>query len=96
MTISAELITAVDELGAIKAQIAELTKRESALKATISASGYAELDGSWFRATVSLSERATLNSERVKGFLTPAQIVACTQIAEVTTVRVTARKRAAA
>jgi len=96
MTLPTELSLAVDDLGTLKARIADLVKQESALKALIAASGYAELDGALFRATVSLSERATLNSERVKGFLTPAQIVACTQTAEVTTVRVSARKRAAA
>jgi hypothetical protein len=95
-TISTELALAVDDLGILKARIADLVKQENALKALIAASGYAELDGALFRATVSLSERATLNSERVKGFLTPAQIVACTQTAEVTSVRIVARKRAAA
>ena len=94
--IPAELALAVDDLGILKARIADLVKQENALKAFIAASGYAELDGALFRATVSLSERATLNSERVKGFLTPAQIVACTQTSEVTSVRIVARKRAAA
>jgi hypothetical protein len=96
MTLPNELALAVDDLGILKARIADLVKQENALKALIAASGYAELDGALFRATDSLSERATLNSERVKGFLTPGQIVACTQTAEVTSVRIVARKRAAA
>lgn len=94
--ISNELMHAVDDLGALKARIADLVKQENALKALIAGSGYAELDGFSFRATVSLSERSTLNSERVKALLSPAQIVACTQTAEVTAVRIVARKRAAA
>ena len=84
----------VDELGALKAQIAAMTERESALKAYISGSGRAEIDGALYRATVSLSERATLDADKVRSILSPSQIEECTKTTEVTSVRVVARKRA--
>ena len=47
------LAAIVDELGELKAAIAELTEKEKELKTIIAASGYAEFDGELFRATVS-------------------------------------------
>lgn len=94
MTIN--LAAIVDELGTLKAAIAELTEKEKELKTLVAASGYAELDGELFRATVSLTERTTLESEKVRALLSPAQIAACSKTTEVTTVRVAARKRATA
>ena len=90
-----QLKATVDELGALKAAIAELTDKERDLKTLIASSGYAEIDGDLFRATVSLSERTTLETEKVKALLSAAQIAACSKTTEVTTVRVAARKRAA-
>ena len=84
----------VDELGELKAAIAELCEKEKELKTILAASGYAEIDGTLFRATVSLSERTTLESEKVRALLSAAQIAACSKTTEVTTVRVAARKRA--
>lgn len=84
----------VDELGALKAAIAELTEKEKELKTAIAASGYAELDGDLYRATVSLSERVTLDSEKVRALLSDAQIAACSRSTEILSVRVSARKRA--
>jgi hypothetical protein len=90
-----ELKNIVDELGALKASIAELTERERVLKNAIAASGYAEIDGLLYRATVSLTERATLDTEAVRALLSQEELRQCTKISEVTTVRVSARKRAA-
>lgn len=90
-----DLRAIVDELGALKATISELTERERVLKAAISASGYAEIDGLLYRATVSLSERATLDTEAVRAILSQEELRQCTKTTEVTTVRVSARKRAA-
>jgi len=86
----------VDELGELKARIADLTKQETKLKAALIASGYAEIDGSLFRATVTWTERATLDSEAVRAMLTPDQVKACTRVTEIKAVRVSARKRDAA
>ena len=56
----------VDQLGAIKAQIASLEEAESALKARLVASGQTEIDGTLFRATVRQSERWTLDRKLVE------------------------------
>ena len=93
-TMTNELKAIVDELGTLKAAIAELTEKEKELKTIVAASGYAELDGELFRATVSLSERVTLDSEKVRALLSEPQIAACSRVTEVTSVRVASRKRA--
>lgn len=90
------LATIVDELGSLKAQIAALTEREKALKATLFESGYAAIDGAHYRATVSWTERATLDGDAVRALLTDEQVRQCTKVTEVKAVRVVARKRAAA
>lgn len=90
------LAVIVDELGALKAQIAALTEREKVLKAALFDSGYAEIDGAHYRATVSWSERATLDSDAVRALLTDEQVRQCTKVTEVKAVRVVARKRAVA
>ena len=84
----------VDSLGALKAQIAALTEQEKILKKALSDSGYAEIDGSLFRATVSWTERATLDTEAVRSILTEEQQRDCTRVSEIMSVRVVARKRA--
>lgn len=86
----------VDELGTLKAQIAALTEREKVLKDALANSGYAEIDGAHYRATVTWSERATLDSAAVRALLTDEQVRQCTKIAEFKAVRVVGRKRAAA
>jgi hypothetical protein len=58
--------TAVDRLGEIKAQIADLKRLEDELVAEIKAqavdTGKCEFDGEWFRATVSvIADRETLD-----------------------------------
>jgi len=91
-----ELKTIVDQLGALKAQIAELTKTEKALADQLKASGYAEIDGDLFRAAIVWTERVTLNSDRVREVLSADDIAYCEQKAEVMSVRVSARKKAVA
>jgi hypothetical protein len=86
----------VDELGALKAQIAELSAREKEITNLLKASNEAAIDGDLFRATISDSERETLDSKLVRELLTPEQVVSCTKTTFVTTVRVGARVKAAA
>jgi hypothetical protein len=90
------LKTVTDELGLIKAQIAEMTKKEKALADILKASGYAEIDGDLFRAAIVWTERVTLNSDRVREMLSAEDVAYCEQKAEVMSVRVSARKKAAA
>lgn len=86
----------VDTLGAIKAEIAELTAREKVLKDKLIALGETAIDGELFRATISTSERATLDMDAVRAKLSPQFITAHTNISTVTAVRVVARIRNAA
>jgi hypothetical protein len=86
----------VDQLGALKAQISALTEQESALKKALTESGFAEINGELFRATVTWTERETLNTEAVRAILTADQVRVCTRVTEIMAVRVVARKRAAA
>lgn len=52
----AHLTNLVDELGALKAQIAELQDRETAIKLELQQSGLAEIDGDLYRTTISFVE----------------------------------------
>lgn len=81
----------VDKLGELKAEIADLCKQERNIKEQLIETRLPNIDGDLFRATISTHERASLDSELVKMFLTPAQLLQCTKISEVTTVRVNAR-----
>lgn len=83
----------VDELGKVKAKIAELCEKESEIKLLLIDSGLSEIDGGKFRATVSKSIREILNADRVRAILTPVQLATVTDKRSVTTVRVCARTR---
>jgi hypothetical protein len=57
----------VDELGALKAELAELNERENALKSALIARGVGEVEGARFRASISAeSIRWTLDGAAVK------------------------------
>lgn len=86
----------VDQLGQIKAQIAELTKIEKTLADILKASGYAEIDGDLFRAAIVWTERVTLNADRVREVLSAEDVAYCEQKTEIMSVRVSARKKVAA
>lgn len=84
----------VDELGAVKAQIAALAERETALKQALAESGPGAYEGKTFRATVTESVRETLDMKAVREKLSPQFIAAHTNVTPVTTVRVVARSAA--
>ena len=81
----------VDQLGAIKAQIASLEEAESALKARLVASGQTEIDGTLFRATVRQSERWTLDRKLVEKDMGEDFVTAHSKIAHMTSVYVVSR-----
>jgi hypothetical protein len=81
----------IDDLGRIRAELAELSKRERELKDQLIGLGEGAYDGDLFRATVSRSERETLDMEAVRSKLTPQFVRAHTRVTPVTTVRVSAR-----
>lgn len=88
----------VDELGAIRAQISDLRKRESELELQIKevilrdAIDEPKLEGQIFMARLVPSIRETLIAEKVREFLLPQQLRHATRVTEVQSLRVTARK----
>lgn len=91
-----KLQKAVDKLGALKAQIADLSAQEAEIKKALVASGEAAVEGTLFRVAISSFDRETLDSATVKGFLSPSQIAAATKTTKVVAVKVSARKAAPA
>lgn len=101
-------MNAVDQLGAVQAQIAELRKLEAALKGELlesvnAAGGVAEtphstvIEGDLFRAVVTETERATTDWKKIALKFEPShQLVrANTKRTEVITIKVNARSTAA-
>jgi hypothetical protein len=80
-----------DELGALKADIADLKAREDALRAELINRGLPEAEGSLFRATVTEALRQSLDTERVRNEMGTAWCDARSKVAIVTTVRINAR-----
>ena len=85
----------VDDLGFLKAQIAELTNQETELKAKLSALGLEKIDGHLYSCTISQTKTTRLESDKVRAFLTPSQIAACSKTTEGIRVAVTSRTRSA-
>lgn len=92
------LTSAIDQLGTLRAQIADLEKREAELKAIIVAQGAGAYEGNLYRVTVSQSERwgwDKVAKERIEQIareqLSPQYITAHTTVTPVVTVRVVAR-----
>jgi N-methylhydantoinase B/oxoprolinase/acetone carboxylase alpha subunit len=90
-SMSNNLTSAIDRLGNVKAQIAALKKEEDALKAVLIEQGPGAYEGDTWRATVSQSERETLDMVAVREKLSAQFIRAHTNVTPVTTVRVVAR-----
>ena len=89
--ITNHLTDTVDHLGVIKARIAELTAEEDRLRTILIESGPGAYEGEFYRATVSESERHTLDMDAVRAKLSAKWIARHTNTTEVTMVRVTAR-----
>jgi hypothetical protein len=81
----------VDQLGRLQAQIADLEAQAKAIKSTLSAIGEGAYEGELFRATVSKSERETLDMKAAREKLSPQWIRAHTKVTPVTTVRVSGK-----
>lgn len=103
MKIDTNITSAVDALGRIKAEIADLRTRERELVAALIESGETEIDGADYRATVSKSEAVSLDAARTRdlldalvadGTITRQKRAALNKRTTRTTVRVTARKSA--
>lgn len=86
----------VDELGVIKAQIAELEVRERELRERLVKSGKYEVDGELFRATVATTTVERVDYKEVVGHIPPSPMLATlvrryTDKSERTTVKVVSR-----
>jgi hypothetical protein len=60
---------AVDELGLIKAQIAELEEKEKALTEALKATSQTSFKGTFFDCTISRSERANFDLKQLRADL---------------------------
>jgi hypothetical protein len=94
MTIITSELSAVDELGLLKAQIADLTKKADVLKNALIAQGDGAYDGSLFRASVSHTSRTLIDADLARKYLTEKQLDKITKVCGTVTVRVSARKAA--
>ena len=82
----------IDTFGRAKAQEADILKELKKLKQALEDLKPGAYEGELFRLTVSESTRETLDMEAVREKLTPQFMRAHTNIAEVRTLRVSARK----
>lgn len=90
-----KLVSEVDRLGLLMAEIARLEKEANKLKAALKEHGAGIISGDLYQATVSVSERETLDMDAVRAKLSAQFIRAHTRTTEVVAVRVAARKEAA-
>jgi hypothetical protein len=81
----------IDRLGYLLAEIADLEKQAKAIKDALKDAGDGAYEGEVFRATVSTSERETLDMAAVREHLSRQFITANTKVTETQTVRVVAR-----
>jgi hypothetical protein len=78
---SKNLRAAVDRLGALNAQMSALREKADQIKLALVASGEATISGRLYKAVVvPAGERSTLDGQKVRAALTPAQLAACTVV----------------
>ena len=85
------MITTIDELGLLKAQIAEMLKAEKALKDRLGDLKPGSYEGNVFRLSVSETTQNRLDMDAVRDHLSPQFIRAHTISTDVRTLRVVAR-----
>jgi hypothetical protein len=81
----------IDDLGVLKAQMAELAKKEKALKAALDDLAPGAYEGALYRLSISESVRETLDMDAVREKLSHQFIAAHTRATEVRTLRFSAR-----
>lgn len=81
----------VDEIGTMKARLAPLLAQLKELEGSLKAYGPGRYQGAAYEATISLSERETLDMKAVREKLSRQFITANTRVTEVSTLKVTAR-----
>lgn len=85
------LITTIDELGRLKAQIADLARKEDELKERLADLEAGAYEGQLFRLAISESVRETLDMKAVREKLSTQFIRAHTRETQVKAYRVSAR-----
>ena len=85
------LAAAIDRLGELKAQIADLAKLEAEVKTELKELGPGSYEGEKYRVTISDSERDTLDMTAVREKLSAQFLRAHTTTSTVRSLRVTAR-----
>jgi hypothetical protein len=82
-----------DELGIIKSQLAPLLQREEELKEIFLDSGFQRIEGDFFCVNISRFPKVFLMMERVRSFLTPAQLAICEEVKPQSRVTCVAHKK---
>ena len=85
-----------DRYAILKGEAEALNKQIDALKTEIKASGLEFVEGDSVTIKVCLSERATLDSTAAKKLLTPEQVLSCSKVSLVETLRIQPRLALAA
>lgn len=83
---------AVDELGLIKAQIAELEQQEKALTEALKATGLKTFAGTFYDCSISHSERETVDTKALRADLGEDIIAGYLRKTAVSTLRLVAKK----
>ncbi len=83
---------AIDELGAIKAQIANLKEQENGIKDSLINMGIHEAEGELFRVTIRETVRRSLDTALIRKLVPKLLLRQAEKESTCTTVRVTARK----
>lgn len=81
----------IDELGALKAQIAALEAEYAQKVSVFKDFGIGEYVGKVYKLNVYEASRTVLDNKKVKGFLTPAQINECSTVTVSTVAKLSAR-----
>ena len=88
---TSNLTKIIDDLGTLKARIADLEAQEKALKQALADLSPGAYEGDLFRLSISESERETLDMKAVREHLSRQFIQAHTNVTPVRTLRVVAR-----
>lgn len=84
-------LSLADRFAALKAEADRISKLLDAAKAEIKATGLALVEGDMADVSISLSERKALDTKLAQQFLTADQIVSCTKVTLVETLKVKAK-----
>lgn len=82
-----------DEFGTLKAQLAPLLAREAELKEIFEKSGFERVEGILYAVNIRTFPQIRLVMERVRAFLSPAQLAVCEETKIVTRITCHAHRK---